>query len=95
MVVRLGRGGTEGCWLRGTEFQFCKMKKFWRLVTQQYECMCMCVCVCIYIYIYIYIIKTSNRNSRCGAAETNPTGNHEVAGSNPGLARRVKDLVLL
>ena len=33
-------------------------------------------------------------SSRHGAAETNPTRNHEVAGSIPGLAHRVKDLAL-
>ena len=33
-------------------------------------------------------------NSRCGAVETNPTGNHEVVGSIPGLACWVKDLAL-
>ena len=34
------------------------------------------------------------RSSHCGAAETNPTKNHEVAGLIPGLAQWVKDLVL-
>ena len=30
-------------------------------------------------------------SSRLGAAETNPTGNHEVACSIPDVAQRVKD----
>ena len=39
--------------------------------------------------------KSKQRSSRCGAAEMNPTRNHEVAGSIPGLALWVNDLALL
>lgn len=39
-------------------------------------------------------LKRELKSSRCGAAETNPTRNHEVAGSIPGLDQGVKDLVL-
>ena len=36
--------------------------------------------------------KKKNRSSHHGAVKTNPTRNHEVAGSIPGLAWWVKDL---
>ena len=35
------------------------------------------------------------RSSRPGAAEANPTRNHEVVGLIPGIAQWVKDPVLL
>ena len=43
-----------------------------------------------------FLIKKYLRwSSHCGALETNPTSNHEVAGLIPGLPQWVKDLVLL
>ena len=33
------------------------------------------------------VVSKSTRSSRPGAAEMNPTRNHEVAGSVPGLAQ--------
>ena len=38
--------------------------------------------------------KSPLRSSRHGSAEMNPTRNHEVEVSIPGLAYRVKDLAL-
>ena len=39
--------------------------------------------------------KKKERRSRRGAAEMNPTRNHDVLGCIPGLAQWVKDLALL
>ena len=44
------------------------------------------------IFVYQNIQK---RSSRGGTVETNLTGNHEVAGSTPGLTQWVKALTLL
>ena len=48
----------------------------------------------IVCYTSIPHIKDNNLSSRRGAAETNPTRNHEVVGSVPGLAQWVTDPVL-
>ena len=38
--------------------------------------------------------KYTSGSSHCGATETNPTRNHEVGSSIPGVAQWVKDLAL-
>ena len=45
--------------------------------------------------IHLEWIKKVLLSSCHGAAEMNPTRNHEVVGSIPGLTRWVKDLALL
>ena len=57
------------------------------------ERVCVPVVVCGKNYVDLEAVNVG-RSSRHGAAEMNPTSNHEVLGSIPGLAQWVTDLAL-
>ena len=46
-------------------------------------------------FFFFFFLKQSKCwSSHCGTVEPNLTGNHEVAGSIPGLTQWIKDLAL-
>ena len=52
------------------------------------------LCVSVSVPKFSLVRTAVVGSSHCGAVETNPTGNHEVASSIPGLAQWVKRLAL-
>ena len=42
-------------------------------------------------FLFYFFVKIRRKESRLGTEETNPTRNHEVVGSIPGLGQWVKD----
>ena len=53
----------------------------------------------IFLHLEFWVVRRSiyrklSQSSRCGAVETNPTRNSEVADSIPGLTQGIKDPAL-
>ena len=68
----------------------------WRLKVMSFILAASVSTSCVYnTCISYYTLKSmAFRSSHHGAVEMNPTRNHEVAGSIPGLAQWLKDPVL-
>ena len=49
----------------------------------------------LYIMVTMKFVLNILESSHCGPVESNPTRNHEVVGSIPGLAQCVKDQALV
>ena len=70
------------------------MRVLWLYVLSGFVCLKMCL-FCVYSWKIFSVDKEFwLGSSHCGTVETNPTGNHELVGSIPGLAQWVKDLSL-
>ena len=48
----------------------------------------------VFFFVFFFKMRMTFWSSHRGTAEMNPTRNHEIVGSIPGLAQWVKDLAL-